>query len=291
MSELEGLAGPPAATRRPAIPFGRIADLRMAAWRLAVLRALFAAGSVALLLLALSVARRDATPSVVAPSRAGSIIVLDASASVQRVAYPQIAATLDDLSRSSKPMGLVIFSDVAYEALPPTTPASELARFLPLFQLHQGHYPANPWTLNFTRGTRISDGIKLAQEIIAKQERPGAGIVLVSDLATAASDLDELTRILVELRRTHTPIVIAPVRAAPSDRSYFERLLGRSAFREPRAGTVATTTSRPTLTHSPAFPWSLVIVGGGLLLVLALGERLLARLTWRAAAGLEARGR
>lgn len=288
MSELEGLAGPPAPTRRPAIPFARIADLRGAARRLALLRAMFAACSLALLLLALGAARRDATPSGVVPPGAGSIVVVDASASVQRVAYPQIAATLDDLARSSRRIGLVLFSDAAYEALPPTTPASELASFARLFHTEGGHYPTNPWTLNFTAGTRISNGIKLAQEILARDGTPGAGIVLVSDLATAASDLDELTRVLVELRRAHTPVVIAPLRSAPSDRSYFTRLLGGSIFREPRVGTTA---SQPAPTPSPAFPWGLVAPGAGLLLVLALGERFLARLTWRTPAGLEVRGR
>jgi hypothetical protein len=290
MAELEGLAGQPADTRRPAIPFARIADLRGSARRLALLRALFAAGSVALLLLALGAARRDATPNGVVPPRAGSIVVLDASASVQRVAYPQIAATLDDLAQSSKRVGLVLFSDVAYQALPPTTPASELASFARLFHLEGGHYPTNPWTLNFTAGTRISNGVKLAQEILAQNGTPEAGIVLVSDLATAASDLDELTRVLVELRRAHTPIVISPLRSSPSDRSYFARLLGESVFREPRLDTTA---SRPTSTPSPLFPWDLVAAGAGLLLLLALGERLLARLTWRTRtpAGLEVQGR
>jgi hypothetical protein len=113
--------------------------------------------------------------------------------------------------------------------------------------------------------------------------------VLVSDLATSASDLEELTRVLVELRRAHTPIVIAPLRAAPSDRSYFERLLGGDTFRQPRDE--ATTASQASSTPSPAFPWWLVAAGAGLLLLLALGEHLLARLTWRAPVGLEARGR
>jgi len=289
VSELEGLARPPAATRRPAIPFARIADLRGAAYRLALLRVMFAAGSVALFVLALGAARRDATPSVVVPPRAGSIVVLDASASVQRVAYPEIAATLDDLARSSRQIGLVLFSDAAYEALPPTTPASELASFARLFHLESGDYPTNPWTLNFTAGTRISNGIKLAQQILARDGTPEAGIVLVSDLATSASDLDELTRVLVELRRARTPIVIAPLRAAPTDRSYFARLLGADTFREPR---VVTTASRPAAsTPSAVFPWGLVAPAAGLLLMLALGERLLARLTWRAPAGLEVRGR
>ena len=106
MSELTELTRPPAASRRPAIPFARIADLRGAAYRLALLRAMFAAGSVALLVLALVAARRDATPSGIVPPKAGSIVVLDASASVQRVAFPQIAATLDDLARSSRRIGL-----------------------------------------------------------------------------------------------------------------------------------------------------------------------------------------
>ena len=288
MSELTEFTRPPAASRRPAIPFARIADLRGAAYRLALLRAMFAAGSVALLVLALVAARRDATPSGIVPPKAGSIVVLDASASVQRVAFPQIAATLDDLARSSRRIGLVVFSDAAYEALPPTTPASELASFARLFHLERGHYPTNPWTLNFTAGTRISNGIKLAQQILARDGAPGAGIVLVSDLATSASDLEELTRVLVELRRAHTPIVIAPLRAAPSDRSYFERLLGGNTFRQPRGEATA---SRASSTTSPAFPWRLVAAGAGLLLLLALGERLLARLTWRAPVGLEARGR
>jgi hypothetical protein len=285
MSEL---AGATKGARRPAIPVAKIADLRGATRRLLLLRAVFAAACVTLLLFAFVAARRASASSGDVLPAAGSMVVLDASTSIRPFVYPQIAAALDDLARSSRRTGLVLFSDVAYEALPPSTPARELSSVARFFKPEGERYPTNPWTLNFTRGTRISDGIELAQTILARDGMSKAGIVLVSDLATAASDLDELTRVLVELQRSHIPVVIVPLDAAPSDRSYFSRLLGPSVFHEPHA---ETDSSKASSTRSAAFPVGLATAGGLLLILLALGERMLARLTWRPRTASEDGGR
>ena len=48
--------------------------------------------------------------------------------SVSYDGYAQIEKTLSDLAGSGRRLGLVLFSDIAYEALPPGTQASELGR-------------------------------------------------------------------------------------------------------------------------------------------------------------------
>jgi hypothetical protein len=279
VTELVGRRPAPERRTRPAIPLAKIGEFRGAALRLTLLRALFGAGCLVLAAFALVAARHDSASTSFSLPNAGSIVVLDASISIQHSAYPRIAGTLEDLAHSSKHAGLVVFSDSAYEALPPTTPSTELASVARFFQaLPNGDYPTNPWTINFTSGTRISNGVLLAERMLAGNGIAHGGIVLVSDLATAASDLDQLTNVLIELRRAHTPVVIVPLNAAPSDRNLFGRLLGASVMHEPPSKLA---TSKHSSSAPHAFPWRIVIPGGGLLVLLALGERGLARLTWR----------
>ena len=70
--------------------------------------------------------------------------------------------------------GLVVFSNVAYEALPPGSPASALRPLIRYFTVPTARrrpgaaapLPTNPWTLSFSSGTRISAGLDLAHRIL-----------------------------------------------------------------------------------------------------------------------------
>ena len=103
---------------------------------------------------ALLIARHPATRTLVPLASSGdTIVVLDLSASISTDTYSQIGSALSGLARSNGRLGLVLFSDQAYEALPQGTPAADLAPLVRLFTLPKETQagfaptlPPNPWT-------------------------------------------------------------------------------------------------------------------------------------------------
>ena len=83
-----------------------------------------------------------------------TVNTIDLSGST-RPASKAIARVLLGLTRDpSRHLGLVVFSDTAYEALPPSTPVDGLKGWLDLFAHDR---PRNyPWTPSFSSGTAIS---------------------------------------------------------------------------------------------------------------------------------------
>src|SRR6478735_651011 len=67
------------------------------------------------------------------PSATTGIVVLDVSSSVKPTTYFRIEQTLATIAATQSRLGLVLFSDVAYEAFPPGTPARELKPLLRFF--------------------------------------------------------------------------------------------------------------------------------------------------------------
>ena len=95
----------------------------------------------------------------VVPKGTNGIVVLDLSASISTETYSRIGATLTDLVATRGRYGLVIFSDVAYEALPPGTPADALRPLIRYFKLPPQtqpgvppNFPVNPWLQTFSGG-------------------------------------------------------------------------------------------------------------------------------------------
>src|SRR5205085_999029 len=134
--------------------------------------------------------------------------------------FSRIGGTLAALARSGRRFGLVLFSDQAYEAMPPGTPAADLAPFVRYFTLPQQRaagfapaFPNNPWQSTFTGGTRISAGLDLAHRIALAGGRP-ATVVLVSDLEDEPGDLPRLASVRLAYRRAHVPGRIVVLAAA-----------------------------------------------------------------------------
>jgi hypothetical protein len=203
------------------------------------------AGAVlALVLAALWLAGRErSTPSLpVAPARASTVVVLDVSASISEDAYSRIGSTLSTLARSAGPVGLVLFSDNAYEALPPGTNARELSPIARLFTVHParlaGAAPVvtvNPWTRSFTAGTRISTGLELARDILRRDHVRGGRVLLVSDLSDDQQDVPALTRIALRYRQDGIPIRVVAINASPNDQGFFSALVGSATAITPAA--------------------------------------------------------
>ena len=265
-------------SERP-IPLADDAALRGPARLTAAVHLALAAAVLTLVLAAVWVAGRErSTPSLlVAPARASTVVVLDVSASISEDAYSRIGTTLSTLARSAGPVGLVLFSDSAYEALPPGTNARELAPIARLFTVHparlSGAAPVitvNPWTRSFTAGTRISAGLGLALQVLRRDHVRGGRVLLVSDLNDDQQDVPSLTRIALRLRQDRIPIRVVAINASPTDEGFFARLLGSATAITPAVapGQQAAPAERASITGTGALLLALL----GALVVLALNE-------------------
>jgi hypothetical protein len=228
------------------------------------------------------VARHPHTRTIVPlPSHADTILVLDLSASISSDTFSRIGGTLAALSRSGSRLGLVVFSDQAYEAFPPGTPAADLAPFVRYFTLPKQQapgfapsFPANPWQSTFTGGTRISAGLDLAH-VIALAGGRRATVVLVSDLDDDPGDLPRLASVLLAYRRDHVPVRIIGLAASADNLALFTRLLS------PQPVVV----EAPTLAEAPPrdttpFPWTLMVLAAVAAGAYALRAAWAPRLVW-----------
>ena len=268
----------------PALPLADAVPLRRLKRRTAVERALAATALVALVLAAAAAGRNPelGRSTFVRPGSDG-IVVLDLSASISPDTYERIGATLSDLADGGGRFGLVVFSDVAYEALPPGTPADELRPFVRYFTLPKQtqpgflpEFPKNPWTDTFSGGTRISTGLELAQEVAvgARLRRPA--YLLVSDLDDDPVDLPRLRRLLTDFKREGASVQIVSLNASPEDERFFERVLrGPKDLRPARLPS-----ERVEQPDRAAFPVVLAVAALAAIVLLAANELRYARLTW-----------
>ena len=128
------------ATLERAFPSAETVPLRRVARRTTIIRFGLALALVAALALAFLAAREsDVRHAPLVPSGTTGVIVLDLSASVYEAAF---GSTLQKMARQGERAGLVVFSDSAYEVLPPGTPGRELLSFLRFFRPTRTRRPA-----------------------------------------------------------------------------------------------------------------------------------------------------
>lgn len=253
--------------------------------RTAVVRAVLAAIVVGAVVAAALVARHPQRATIVeVPPDSTAIVVLDVSASISSETFSRIGATLAGLADERGRYGLVVFSDQAYEALPPGSPASDLRPLVRYFTLppreSEGAAPqfaANPWTRSFTGGTKISAGLALAHDIALAGGVRRPAVILVSDLDDDPQDVQRLGAILLAFRRDDIPVQVVALDASAEDRALFTRILGPSAtVREGPPSEGAASRS-----HAP-FPWALVALALLAAAGLAAEELWSPRLEWGA---------
>jgi hypothetical protein len=234
----------------------------------------------------LTAPRRTASASALLARGASGIVVVDVSASISSDTYARIAATLDRLRRGGGSAGLVLFSDTAYQALPPGTPVRELGAFERFFQVPSATQPGvlpqpprSPWTDTFSAGTRISAGLSLALNVLRGERLHRPLVLLVSDLDDDAGDLESLTSVALAYRKLGVPIRVVGLNPAPEDVRYVERLL-------PQGGRVVPAAlpgkQRGRAGHASP-PFALVVVAAALAVALAVYLVLTERLQWRTA--------
>ena len=166
--------------------------------------------------------------------------MLDVSASISSDTYARIAATLDRLVRSNGSYGLILFSDTAYQALPPNTPARELKPLLSVLRRPHGdrsgalpQAPRSPWTDAFGAGTRISTGLSLALDVIRKERLTHPAVLLVSDLDDDSGDVDRVSQAAIAYRRAGIPLHVVGLNAAPEDVAFIRRFVtGKGSFEQ-----------------------------------------------------------
>jgi hypothetical protein len=268
--------------RRHAIPTSEAQPLRHAARRTAVIRAVLVLGLVATLAAALLIARsRDVQHAPLVPTGTTGIVVIDLSASVYEAAMGE---TLRRMARTGERAGLVAFSDIGYELLPPGTPARELVPLLRYLRPGQGEatgeLPVNPWA-EFRAGTRISAGLAVAREALIRERAASRGsIVLISDLEILPDEVERLGAEIARMQRDGVSLRIVPLAPSDEKRELIEQLTGPSALlRDPGAAGEVRAPEERTL--AGLAPWTFVLVGGVLVLLLAVNERALPRLEVR----------
>ena len=260
-----------------------IADARplaRAATLTRVARAIAAAGAATAATFALTAALREPPAATgLLPAGSNGVVVLDLSASIPPRTYRRVALTLDRLARSHERFGLVVFSDTAYLALPPRTPARELRTFERFFRVPPrtggvlGTPAENPWTHGFSAGTRISTGLSVALEAISRERLSDAAVLLISDLDNDIRDIEPLARLAVEYRERGVPLHVVALDAAPEDRRTLETLVGRPAdvvdAPDPRAAGTFVVRRRD---RTPVV--AAAVAAGFLALLIAIGARL-----------------
>ncbi|MDX6410720.1 MAG: hypothetical protein QOE91_236 [Gaiellaceae bacterium] len=269
-----------------AIPLADAPSFAPAARRTLIVRVVLGALLGAVVLAAVLDARSPHTQTIVAlPSNSTAIVVLDLSASISFDTYSRIGSTLSSLARSQGRYALVVFSDQAYEALPPGTAAANLGPLVRYFQLPKQPtpgfaptYPKNPWTDNFSGGTKISAGLALAHSIAFENGVRRPVVILISDLDDDPDDRPRLRRILIAYKRDGIPLELVSLNATPSAIAFVREYVPKAPIA--RADTLA---PGPLPRNHTPIPWTLVGLGVLAAVGLAANELWGPRLVWEPA--------
>ena len=221
------------------------------------------------------------------------VVVTDLSSSVDPNKYRRLTRVFRTFVRTNQPLGLVVFSDSAYEVLPTGTRGEELRPILRFFEppqqtARQGAqrrgeglgFLESPWSGVFRGGTRISVGLAVARDMIKRDGVANPTVVLVSDLDDSPFDLKPLTEEVIRYRRAGIDLRLVPLFAGPDDRELFSRLVGEDSFVY-NDELLRNTRLEERRSLVGAFPVALVAVGALLLLLVALNEHVHGRLSWR----------
>jgi hypothetical protein len=262
--------------RRGATRLGDLAQLSEPAKRTTIVRVGLALALAATLAAAVLLARSAGSgrAAVLPVGAKTGVVVLDMSASVAGPTFERVGAVVRGLVTANQPVGLVMFSDVAYELLPPNSPPSALSQFLRFFtpeRIHRGApiFGQSPWS-QFSGGTRISTGLVAGLKALHRAGITHGSLVLMSDLNDSQNDRDPLVAEAAVIRKAHVPIRILPLNSTPQDIEVFAHLFGPDVFTQ--------TPKQHVEPIEAASPWALLVVGLVLVGLLAANERLNSRL-------------
>jgi hypothetical protein len=267
----------PTPRKRGAVALADLEELHMHTQRSALVRIVLALALLGTLALLFDVAgSAGAGRAAVFPEGTNTgVVALDMSASISGPTYARVATTLRGIVNANQSIGLVMFSDTAYELLPPNSPPGALLQFIPFFtplRFYGGTpiFGASPWD-TFMGGTRVASGLEMARKALIRAKVKHGAILLVSDLDDASSDEGLLAAEALRLRTEHIPVRIVPLYAAAVDHQLFAALFGQNAFVEP--GVFTHTATRHAESIAAPAPWALLLLGTLLIVLLAGNER------------------
>ena len=247
--------------------------------RTAVLRIGLAVALLAAIAGAFLMARREGVERApLVPTGKTGVLVLDLSASTSEEAFAQ---TIEKLAKADEHVGLIAFSDAAYELLPIGTPGRELLPLLRYFSTAGGNQPPaqNPW-VGFRQGTRISEGMRAAHETLRREGVEDGSLILVSDFEILPDEIQRVAEQVAEVRGDGIDVRLVPLDPTPERRARINAILGGAAvLREEKGDAPVRAPDARSITS--AAPWSFIGVAAFLVLLLALNERLLPRLDVR----------
>jgi len=271
--------------RDVAVPLADLPRLHGAAQRTSLVRILLVAALATTLAWLFIVAKSaGAGRAAVFPEGASTgVVALDMSASISGPIYARVATTLRGIVNANQSVGLIMYSDTAYELLPPNSPPGAMLQFIPFFVplRYYGSTPVfgqTPWD-TFMGGTRVGEGLKMARLALKRAHVKHGAILLVSDLDDSNADQALLEQQALQLRAEHIPVRIVPLFAAPRDRRLFAALFGDKAFVDPSVFTH--TAKRHAAAVAAPQPWLLILLGLLLVGLLAGNERFNGRLAAR----------
>jgi hypothetical protein len=254
--------------------------------RTLLLRSAFAAVTLTLLALAVLAARDlQPPPQDVLPQGRSGVIVLDLSRSIGAGPAKAVRSALERLASPSQRLGLVVFSDTAYELFPPGSPGTELQPVIRFFTRiraqvtdRSGFLPS-PWDDNFRAGTQISNGLWEGMQALRRGHVRHGTVLLVSDLADEPDDVPKLVPLVIAMQRAHIDIKILALNPLPGDRNLFARMVGDQAFvGSPPSLGVGGVLHRLGRRLAEPLPWSLAACALALLLALGANELACGRL-------------
>jgi hypothetical protein len=273
--------------RHEAVPLADTAELERPARRTRTVR-LALAGLLVVVVLCAAASVPEAHGRRFLPADTVAMVVLDLSSSIRPTTYKLIGVELGSLAKTDQRVGVVVFSDVAYTALPPGTPASELASFARFytddrirFGKEGGPLPRNPWEEWFSAGTSISSGLRLAAQLLKDTGAERGGVILFSDLADDPTDLRPLGRTIAQYEQRHIPLRVVALDPKPEDRDFWTELLGPGSL-----SNVAIPTGdagRGRLVVESPFPTRFALLAALAVVLLAANVLYTEPVTWRRA--------
>jgi hypothetical protein len=256
------------------IPYADVRAFGAAEHRTTVIRLGLAAALLGMLAAAFVLSRSPQSNDALLPAGTSPVVVLDLSWSTSSD-YKQIGAALRQLAASNRRIGLVVFSDAAYEMFPPGTPARELRSLLRFFRGPKSQRAGSPWASSLSGGTRISTALLLARDVLMRERIAHGSVVLVSDLGDAPNDRAALSAAVLGYVRAGIPLRVVGIDPTPENDRLFQDMLGSRPItpRTQPSGAVAST-------PSSGLPLALLVVAAVLLGLLAVNELACARLRW-----------
>src|SRR5205807_2770949 len=90
-------------------------------------------------------------------------------------------------------------------------------------------FPSSPWS-PLQGGTRISTGLRLADDALRREGARKASVILMSDLETASEDASSVVDAVASLQRHGYSLHLIGLDPTPPSLHFFEGLAGKKAF-------------------------------------------------------------